>query len=83
MGRAAHGGALAWQEQWAHEESYAFHPHRGSMDAAAVLMLLVELSQALKALLVGAGTDYAECFDLIPKAISVAMPDLMGWSEEA
>ena len=47
------------------------------MDAAAVLTLLVELSQELKAL-VGAGTDYTKCFDLIPKAISVAMLDLMG-----
>ena len=61
--------AMAWQEQWAHEESYAFRPHRGSMDAAAVLTLLVELSQVLKAPLVGAGTDYTKCFDLIPKAI--------------
>ena len=57
---------------------YAFRPHRGSMDAAAVLMLLVELSQAPKAPLVGAGTDYTKCFDLIPKAIPVAMLHLMG-----
>ena len=59
--------ALAWQEQWAHED--AFRPHRGSIDAAAVLTLLVELSQVLKAPPVGAGTDYTKCFDLIPKAI--------------
>ena len=70
---------LAWQEQWAYEELYAFRPHRWSMDAAVVLMLLVEMSQALlKAPLVGAGTDYTKCVDLIPKAISVAMLDLMG-----
>ena len=72
------GGALAWQEPWAHEESYAFRPQRGSMDVAAVLMLLVELSHALKAPVVGAGTEYTKRFDLIPKAISVAMLDLMG-----
>ena len=48
------------------------------MDAAALLMLLVELSQALKAPLVGAGTDYTKCFDFIPKATSVAMLGLMG-----
>ena len=70
--------APAYEEQWAHEELYAFCPHRGSTDAAAVLMLLVELSQALQAPLVGAGTDYTKCFDLIPKAILVAMLDLMG-----
>ena len=70
--------ALAWQEQWAHEESYAFRPREGSMDAAAVLMLLVELSQVLKAPPVGAGTDYTKCFNLIPKAISVAMLNLIG-----
>ena len=28
---------LEWQEQWAHEESYAFRPHRGSMDAAVLM----------------------------------------------
>ena len=43
-----------------------------------MLTLLVELSQVLKAPQVGAGTDYTKCFDLIPKAISVAMLDLMG-----
>ena len=48
------------------------------MDAAALLMLLVELSQALKAPLVGVGTDYTNCFGFIPKAIPVAMLGLMG-----
>ena len=40
--------AMKWQETWAHEESYAFRPHRGSLDAAAVLTLLIELSHVLK-----------------------------------
>ena len=40
--------AMKWQETWAHEESYAFRPYRGSLDAAAVLTLLIELSHVLK-----------------------------------
>ena len=44
----------------------------------AVFMLLVELSQAVKAPLVGAGTYYTKCFDLIPQAISISMLNLMG-----
>ena len=48
------------------------------MDAAAVLMLLLEPSRALKGPVFGAGTNYTKCFVLTPKAISVAMLDLMG-----
>ena len=39
------------------------------MDAATVLTLLVELAQVLDAPLVGVGTAYTKCFDLIPQAI--------------
>ena len=46
---------MKWQETWAHEESYAFRPHRGSLDAAAVLTLLIELSHVLKTPLGGGG----------------------------
>ena len=45
--------ALQWQEQWIHRESYGFRPHKGAMDAATVLTLLVELAQVLNAPLVG------------------------------
>ena len=70
--------AMEWQEGWAHEESYAFRPHRSSPDAAAVLTLLIELSHALKAPIVGAGSDYTKCFDLVPQAISIEMLDIQG-----
>ena len=70
--------AMKWQEMWAHEESYAFRPHRGSLDAAAVLTLLIELSHVLKTPLVGVGTYYTKCFDLIPQAILIAMLDIQG-----
>ena len=70
--------AMEWQEGWAHEESYAFRPHRSSLDAAAVLTLLIELSHALKAPIVGAGSDYTKCFDLVPQAISIKMLDIQG-----
>ena len=59
-------GALQWHEQWVHRGSYGFKPHKGAMDAATVLTLLVELAQVLDAPLVGAGTDYTKCFDSIP-----------------
>ena len=64
---------LQWHEQWVHLEAYGFRPHKGAMDAATVLTLLVELAQVLNAPLVGAGTDYTKYFDLIPQAISMAM----------
>ena len=73
--------AMKWQETWAHEESYAFRPHRGSLDAAAVLTLLIELSHVLKTPLVGVGMDYTKCFDLIPQAISIAMLDIQGMEQ--
>ena len=70
--------AMKWQETWAHEQSYAFQPHRGSRDAAAVLTLLIELSHVMKTLLAGVGTEYTKCFDLIPQAIWIAMLDIQG-----
>ena len=70
--------ALQWQEQWILRESYGFRPHKGAMDAATVLTLLVELAQVLDAPLVGAGTDYTKCFNLIPQAISMALLELQG-----
>ena len=73
--------ALQWQEQWIHPEAYGFRPHRGAIDAATVLTLLVELAQALKTPLVGAGTDYTKCFDLIPQAISMAPMEEQGIDE--
>ena len=55
------------------------HSLKVARSARAVQRLpLMELSQALKAPLVGAGTDYTKCFDLILKAISVPVLDLMG-----
>ena len=73
--------ALQWQEQWIHPEAYGFRPHKGAIDAATVLTLLVELAQVLKALLVGAGTDYTKCFDLISQAISMARMEEQGIDE--
>ena len=70
--------AMKWQETWAHEESYAFRPHKGSLDAAAVLTLVIELAHVLKTPLSGVGTDYTKCFDLIPQAISIAMLNIQG-----
>ena len=70
--------AMEWQEGRAREESYAFRPHRSSLDAAAVLTLLIELSHALKAPMVGARLDYTKCFDLVPQAISIEMLDIQG-----
>ena len=46
-----------------------------------MLTLLVELVQVLDAPLVGAGTDYIKCFDLIPEATSMALLDLHGMDE--
>ena len=46
---------LQWQEKWVHPEASGFCPHRGPIDAAAVLTPLVELAQALKTPLMGAG----------------------------
>ena len=51
------------------------------MDAATVLTLLVELAQVLDAPLVGTGTDYTKCFDLIPQAISMALVEIQGMDE--
>ena len=51
------------------------------MDAATVLTLLVELAQVLNAPLVGAGTYYTKCFDLILRAISMALLELQGMYE--
>ena len=65
--------ALRWQERWVHQEAYGFRPHKGALDAATVLTLLVELAQALNTPRVEAGTDYTKCFDLIPQAISMAV----------
>ena len=73
--------ALHWQEQWIHPEAYGFRPHRGAIDAATVLALVVELAQVLKAPLVGAGTDYTKCFDLIPQAISMTLMEEQGIDE--
>ena len=70
--------ALQWQEQWIHSEAYSFRSHRGAIDAATVLTLLVELAQALKTPLVGSGTDYTKCFDLIPQAILMALMEEQG-----
>ena len=70
--------ALHWQEQWIHLEAYGFRPHKGAIDAATVLALVVELAQVLKALLVGAGTDYTKCFDPISQAISMALMEEPG-----
>ena len=69
---------LQWQEQWVHQEAYGFGPHKGALDAATALTLLVELAQALNAPLVAAGTDYTKCFDLIPQAISMAVLEEQG-----
>ena len=74
--------ALQWQEQWIHRESYSFRPHKRAMDAATVLTLLVELAQVLTAPLVGAGTDYTKCFNLIPQAISWLCWSCKGWMTE-
>ena len=41
----------------------------------------MELAQALKTPLVGAGTDYTKCFDLIPQAISMALMEEQGIDE--
>ena len=68
--------AVEWQEGWAQEASYAFRPQRSSLDAAAVLTRLIELSHAVRGPLVGAGSDYTKCFDLVPQAISIAMLDI-------
>ena len=65
--------ALDWQEQWVHQEAYGFRPHKGAIDAVTVLSLLVELAQLMGTPLVGAGTDYTKCFNLIPQAISMAV----------
>ena len=73
--------ALHWQEQWIHSETYGFPPHRGAIDAAMVLTRLVELAQALKTPLVGAGTDYTKCFDLIPQVILMALMEKQGMDE--
>ena len=70
--------ALQWQEQWVHPEAYGFRPHKGAIDAATVLTLLIELAQALKVPLVGVGTDYTKCFDLIPQLISMAILEVQG-----
>ena len=73
--------ALQWQEQWIHRESYGFRPHKGAMDAATVLTLLVELAQVLDVPLVGAGTHYTKCLDLILQAILMALLELQGMDE--
>ena len=72
---------LQWQEQWIHSEAYGFCPHRGVIDAATVLTLLVELAQALKTQVVGAGTDYTKSPNLIPQAISMALMEEQGIDE--
>ena len=73
--------ALQWQEQWIHPEAYGLRPHRGTIDAATVLTLLVELAQALKTPKMGASTDYTKCFDLILQAISMALMEEQGINE--
>ena len=69
---------LLWQEQWVHQEAYGFRPHKGALNAATVLTLLVELAQALNTPLVGARTDYTKCFDLGLQAISTAVLEEQG-----
>ena len=49
-----------------------------AIDAATVLSLLVELAQVMGTPLVGAGTYYTKCFDLIPQAISMAVLEVQG-----
>ena len=61
-----------------HRESYGFRPHKGATGAATVLTLLLELAQVLDAPLVGAGTDYTKCIDLMPQAISMALLEIHG-----
>ena len=73
--------ALQWQEQWIHRESYGLRPHKRAMDAATVLTLLVELAEVLDAPLVGTGTDYTKCLNLIPQATSMALLELQGMDE--
>ena len=46
-----------------------------------VLTLLVELAQVLDTPLVGAGTNYTKCFDLIPQAISMGLLEIQGMDE--
>ena len=61
--------ALQWQERWVHQEAYGFSPHKGALDAATVLTLLVEVAQALNTPLAGARTDCTIYFNLILQAI--------------
>ena len=70
--------ALQWQERWVHHEAYGFRPHKGALDAATVLMLIVELVRASNTLLGRAGADYTKFCDLIPQAISMAVLEEQG-----
>jgi len=67
-----------WQGGWSDDQVYAFCLHSGSMDAASVLILPVELAQTIGAPLVRAGTDYTKCFNLSPRVISLAINEIHG-----
>ena len=61
-----------------HQEACGFHPHKGAIDPATVLSLRVELARVMGTPLVGAGTDYTKCFDLMPQAISMTVLEVQG-----
>ena len=56
-------------------------PKQATIHVATVLILLMELVQAFQMPLVGAGTEYARCFDLIPQSISRALMEEQGIDE--
>ena len=56
-----------------HQNAFAFRLQKSALDAATLLAALIERAHLLKQSLSGTGTDYVQCFDLIPQQISFRM----------
>ena len=73
--------SLAWQECWIHPQAQAFRPHRGSLDVASLLALLMEWARVTGSPISGVGGDYKKCFDLVPHLISFRVVRAQGLQE--
>ena len=65
--------AIAWQEASAHPAAFGFRPARSALDGAAVTQVLLELCRLRGWAVAGMSIDYVQCFDLIHKAVVLAL----------